>query len=233
MALALTLDELLAWTAEERAKWLPWFKANPAALALTMQAGGRFPTVASLVDHIFLVEVRHTLRVQRRELPTSTGVSPDNVDGLWAYAARGRQAAHELLKSLSEKTRRRRQSGGGDIASMTPRLLMGLHEVRHWAQIAAVVAWPASPPGTISATARPTPRSVVYATAGRLPNHWFVWPNVPGVLSAWANTPTCDPVSAIALAVILVWQTSNGCLGQPHRWTRSTDGDDHYRYRLH
>ena len=29
MTLTLSLDELLAWTAEERAKWLPWFKANP------------------------------------------------------------------------------------------------------------------------------------------------------------------------------------------------------------
>ena len=48
MTAYITLDELLGWTAEERAKWLPWFKANPAALDVTVQPGGRFPTVGSL-----------------------------------------------------------------------------------------------------------------------------------------------------------------------------------------
>ena len=52
MTITLTLDELLGWTEEERAKWLPWFKANPAAMAVTVQPGGRFPTVGALVDHI-------------------------------------------------------------------------------------------------------------------------------------------------------------------------------------
>ena len=52
MTLTITLDELLAWTAEERAKWLPWLKANPKALDVTVQPGGRFPTVASLIDHL-------------------------------------------------------------------------------------------------------------------------------------------------------------------------------------
>ncbi len=86
MTLAITLDELLAWSAEERAKWLSWLKANPKALELTMQPGGRFPTVASLIDHIFLVEHRHTLRLQRRELPTQTGIAPGDIGALWKYA---------------------------------------------------------------------------------------------------------------------------------------------------
>ena len=125
MTLTITLDELLGWTAEERAKWRPWFKANPSALDLEMQPGGRFPTVASLVDHIFLVEVRHTLRLQNKELPTASGIPMADVDALWAYAERGRQ--------------------------VSPRKLlfhMALHEVRHWAQIASTVrAAGFTPPG--------------------------------------------------------------------------------------
>ena len=81
MTLNITLDELLAWNAEERAKWLPWLKANPAALNVPLQPGGRFPTVWSLIDHIFLVEVRHILRLQRQELPTETGVAAGDIDG--------------------------------------------------------------------------------------------------------------------------------------------------------
>lgn len=91
MPLTITLDELLAWTAEERAKWLPWFKANPMTLDVTMQPGGRFSTVGSLVDHMFLVEHRHTLRLQGKDLPTGSGITPGDIDALWAYADRGRQ----------------------------------------------------------------------------------------------------------------------------------------------
>ena len=84
MTLNITLDELLEWNAEERAKWLPWLKANPAALNVPLQPGGRFPTVGSLIDHIYLVEVRHILRLRRRTCQRrlvwrrviSTGCSP-------------------------------------------------------------------------------------------------------------------------------------------------------------
>jgi uncharacterized damage-inducible protein DinB len=149
----LSLTELLAWTAEERAKWQPWFKGNPAALDLTVQPGGRFPTVASLVDHIFVVEVRHTLRLQQKELPATTGVAAGDVDALWAYAARGRAALHAYLETLTEADAATPrdvvvQSG---TYPLTPRKLlfhMALHEVRHWAQVAAVVRMAGmSPPG--------------------------------------------------------------------------------------
>src|SRR5688572_2194263 len=97
MTLNITLDELLEWNAEERAKWRPWLKANAASLDVPLQPGGRFPTVGSLVDHIFLVEVRHILRLRRQELPTATGVAAGDIDGLFAYAARGREAVQQYL----------------------------------------------------------------------------------------------------------------------------------------
>jgi uncharacterized damage-inducible protein DinB len=152
--LTLSLDELLTWTAEERAKWLPWFKANPEALKAPIQAGGRFPTVVSLIDHTFLIETRHTLRLQRQELPTQTGVAADDIDGLWAYAARSRDAVHRYLPTLTDedaKTLRDVVVQSGGSFPMTPRKLlfhMGLHEVRHWAQIAAAVRMAGfAPPG--------------------------------------------------------------------------------------
>jgi uncharacterized damage-inducible protein DinB len=154
MSLSLTLEELLAWTAEERAKWLPWFKANPAALAAAVQPGGRFATVGSLVDHIFLVEVRHTRRLQRKDLPERTGLDPNDIDGLFAYAGRGREGVHDYLTTLTAvdaATPRDVVVQSGGLYSMTPRKLlfhMALHEVRHWAQIAfAARAVNVAPPG--------------------------------------------------------------------------------------
>ena len=153
MSLQISLHELMAWTAEERAKWLPWLKANPKALDVTVQPGGRFPTVASLIDHIFLVEHRHTLRLQGKDLPTEWGVKPGDIDALYAFAARGRDAVIRYLPTLSDKdanTPRDVVVATGTYALSPRKLLfhMVLHEVRHWAQIAAAVrAAGFAPPG--------------------------------------------------------------------------------------
>jgi uncharacterized damage-inducible protein DinB len=153
MTPTISLDELLGWTAEERAKWLPWLKKNSGALDVAIQPGGRFPTVASLIDHIFLVEVRHTHRLQGQELPTATGIAAGDVDGLFRYAARGREAVHRFLPTLNpgDLNKPRDVVVPTGTYPMSPRKLlfhMALHEVRHWAQIAAAVRMAGfTPPG--------------------------------------------------------------------------------------
>ncbi len=153
MPLTITLDELLAWTAEERGKWMPWLKANPKALNVTVQPGGRFPTVGSLIDHIFLVEHRHTLRLQGKELPTESGVTPGDIEALFAYGAHGRNGVTSYLPTLdpADATSPRDVVTPTGTFRLSPRKLlfhMALHEVRHWAQIAAVVrAAGFAPPG--------------------------------------------------------------------------------------
>lgn len=153
MELTITLDELLAWTAEERDKWLTWLKANPQALAVAIQPGGRFPTVWSLIDHILLVEHRHTRRLQREELPTASGVTAGDIDALWSYGDRGRAAVRAYLPSLQgdDINQPREVVVTTGTYPMTPRKLlfhMALHEVRHWAQIASAVrAAGYAPPG--------------------------------------------------------------------------------------
>lgn len=153
MVLTISLDELFAWTAEERAKWLSWLKANPSALDVVMQPGGRFPTVISLVDHIFLVEHRHTLRLQGKVLPTESGIPPGDIDQLFAYASRGRDAVRTYLPTLAsiDADTPRDVAVASGTYQLSPRKLlfhMALHEVRHWAQIAAAVrAAGFAPPG--------------------------------------------------------------------------------------
>jgi uncharacterized damage-inducible protein DinB len=153
MTLTITLDELFAWTAEERAKWLAWLKAHPTALDVTVQPGGRFPTVGSLIDHIFFVEHRHSLRLRGGELPTASGITPGDVDALFAYAGRGRDAIHAFLPTLSleDANTPRAVIVASGTYQLSPRKLlfhMALHEVRHWAQIAAALrAAGFAPPG--------------------------------------------------------------------------------------
>jgi uncharacterized damage-inducible protein DinB len=128
-------------------------KKNPAALDAAVQPGGRFPTVAALIDHIFLVEVRHIHRLQGKELPTATGVVAGDVDGLFTYAAHGREAVHRYLPMLNpgELNKPRDVVVATGTYALSPRKLlfhMALHEVRHWAQIALAVRMAGfTPPG--------------------------------------------------------------------------------------
>jgi uncharacterized damage-inducible protein DinB len=153
MTPTITLDELLGWTSEERARWRPWLKKNSGALEVALQPGGRFPTVASLIDHIFLVEVRHTLRLQGKDLPTETGIAAGDIDALFAYAARGREAVHRYVPSLNpgDLNKPRDVVVASGTYPLSPRKLlfhMVLHEVRHWAQIAAALRMAGfTPPG--------------------------------------------------------------------------------------
>ena len=144
MTITITLDELLDWTAEERAKWLPWFQANPKGMDVVLQPGGRFPTVASLIDHIFLVEYRHTARLARREVPTQSGIANGDVAALWAYAGLGRQGLRALIPTVTaeELNTPRDVTLADGTYRVSPRKLlihMQLHEVRHWAQVSSAL----------------------------------------------------------------------------------------------
>ena len=139
--IALSLDELLAYTDEERGKWRVWLNDHPAAMDLRLQPDGRFLTVAALIDHIFLVEARHLARLQGTTVPEASGVRPGDADALFAYAARTRDALRGYAARLDEVEAHKLrdfaiQSG---TYRMTPRKLLlhiCLHETRHWAQIA-------------------------------------------------------------------------------------------------
>jgi uncharacterized damage-inducible protein DinB len=151
--ITLTLDDLLAYTEEERGKWREWLEAHPEALDLRLQPDGRFATVGALIDHIFLVEARHLARLERAVVPDASGISPADVAGLFRYAAGVRLALRRYVGALRDEdamTPREFVVQSGTFA-MTPRKLLlhiGLHETRHWAQIALGVRQAGlAPPG--------------------------------------------------------------------------------------
>jgi len=141
--LTLSLNELLAYTDEEREKWRVWLLAHPDALAVQMQPDGRFGTVGALVDHVFLVEVRHLARLQQQDVPSASGVATE-VAPLFEYGTSVRRALRDYLATLPDSAAQvvRTFTVQSGSFSLSPRKLLfhiALHETRHWAQIALAI----------------------------------------------------------------------------------------------
>src|SRR5450759_1768184 len=98
----LDFSELLRYTQEERDKWRTWFAARPDALAVEVQPGGRYPTVGTLIDHIFLVERRHLQRLTDAPLDAKTGLSGHHAP---PSSITGRPCAASWSSSLRTLTR--------------------------------------------------------------------------------------------------------------------------------
>jgi uncharacterized damage-inducible protein DinB len=146
MALALTIDEFLGYTEEERAKWEEWFSAHPEGFNAMLHRQGRFSNAWSLIDHIFLVERRHTLRLRGQDklLPESTGVSSGDGAALFAYGRSARAALVEYLRSvdpmkLTTPIVFRYLDKTWELSARKLIFHIQMHEVRHWAQIATAI----------------------------------------------------------------------------------------------
>jgi uncharacterized damage-inducible protein DinB len=151
--IALPLDQLLAYTDFDRAKWRQWAEADPARLQIAFQPGGRFPTIFSMLEHVFLVERRHLSRLQGGTPPETSGIAAGDVGALFEYADLVRADFRKYIAGFSEAEADTPmtialQSGTFDTNKRTLATHMLLHEVRHFAQIAfAARAGGAEPPG--------------------------------------------------------------------------------------
>ena len=140
----LEYEELLRYTQEERDKWRMWFLAHPDATDIELQAGGRYPTVGSLVDHIFLVERRHLQRLTGVTPDSKTGLSGKHAPPLFDYGASVRRELEQFVAELDDGVADEPRTFTvvtGDFV-LTPRKLLFhilLHETRHWAQVALAV----------------------------------------------------------------------------------------------
>ena len=137
----LRYSELLRYTQEERDKWRSWFLAHGDAMDVEVQPGGRYPTVGSLIDHIFLVERRHLQRLMNEPVDTKTGLSGHHAPPLFDYGASVRRELEQFLTHFDDDSADEPRTftvANGDFV-LTPRKLLFhclLHETRHWAQIA-------------------------------------------------------------------------------------------------
>lgn len=142
MSAALRLDELLAYTDSDRAKWRAWIAADPKRLDIPFQPAGDFPTIGSLFDHIFLVERRHLARLQGSTPPGSSGVTPGDWKALFEYGDLVRADFRAYARDFDEATAAAPMSmvlRDGTALTMTRRKLafhIVQHEIRHLAQLA-------------------------------------------------------------------------------------------------
>ena len=148
----LTLDELLAWTEEERNKWEAWFPKHPEALAFVLK-GDRFGTVAGLVGHIFEAEQRQSHRLAGGPVPERKDPVGGTVPELFAAGRKSRAFYRDAVAKLAPNdwaTVLEFETPSGKL-SVTKRKLalhLPLHEMRHWAQIARTVReHDVAPPG--------------------------------------------------------------------------------------
>lgn len=153
MSVSLTLTELLDYSDHERGKWRGWVAADPKRLDLAFQAGARFPTLWSVIEHVFLVERRHLARLEGSTPPDATAVVAGDWQGLFEYGDLVRADFRQYLEGLDEAEAHEAFTFSipSGIQTMTRRKLVAhmlLHEVRHWAQVAhAARAAGANPPG--------------------------------------------------------------------------------------
>jgi uncharacterized damage-inducible protein DinB len=143
MNVAVSLASLLAYSDFERKKWRAWLEANPERLRLPFQPGGRFPDVASLFDHLFLVERRHLARLEGAVPPPETGIAAGDIAALFDYADLVRADFRAYVDALDETMAAQPivitgLQSTGDITMSRRRLTTHilLHEIRHLAQIA-------------------------------------------------------------------------------------------------
>jgi uncharacterized damage-inducible protein DinB len=142
MSVTVGLEPLLDYSDHERRKWHEWIAADPARLSLPFQPGGRFPTVGSLIDHVFLVERRHLCRLAGAALPEQTGVPPGDWQRLFEYGdlvrADFRRYIADLTDIQADGLMTFEAIGVGPVTMSRRRLTTHclLHEVRHLAQLA-------------------------------------------------------------------------------------------------
>jgi len=155
MAIAFTLDDLLAYSDWEREVWHRWFRDNGAG-ALAVDLGrnntGRIQTVGELVRHIFSAEKRYVERCLKAPLTDTSAIAADDVEQLFTFGVESRRALRDLLASFpdSEWEAPREMSFGTHSRVVTSRKMIlqaVTRELRHWAHVAAFVRQAGYKPG--------------------------------------------------------------------------------------
>lgn len=148
----LSVEELIGYTDEERAKWEAWFASRgDAALALPMRAGEAHASVGAFVLHIFGPELQYVEFLRGgNELTDYTNVPADRAAELFDFGRRGRALLRAFVAGAGPDEWSRVVEPREDFP-VTARKIVAhvlMHEIRHWAQVAlAVRQHGLAPPG--------------------------------------------------------------------------------------
>jgi len=146
----LTIDELLDYTDEERAKWGNWFSVHGDDALTFALPGDVHPDVGALLLHCFWAELFYALWMKGETLDEdrakkeNESLIRDQASGIFAFGARGRREMRSFTTSASGEDwdRVHEVEGHGIHIEGPARKLIAhilLHEIRHFAQLATVV----------------------------------------------------------------------------------------------
>jgi uncharacterized damage-inducible protein DinB len=147
----LTIQELISYTDDERAKWEKWFSLNGEESLQIPLAGDKQTTVGMLILHIFGPELRYVERLRGRPVTEYRDAPTDRADGIFAFGRRSRQGLREFVQQAQSGDWSRvlefnvgQYQLGASARKIVLHVLM--HEIRHWAQIARVMREHGLPP---------------------------------------------------------------------------------------
>jgi uncharacterized damage-inducible protein DinB len=145
MSVSVDLQHLISYSDHERMKWKAWLATDAATrLAIPFQTGARFPTVGSLLHHVFWVEERHLSRLEGHPLP-DTDIPQNDFEALFAFGDGVRANLRQYVATIDEQRFSEPITfslRGGPMITVLRRKLTThilLHEIRHFAQIAYAV----------------------------------------------------------------------------------------------
>jgi uncharacterized damage-inducible protein DinB len=147
----LSIEELISYTDEERARWEKWFAVQgdePLQIAL---AGDKHSTVGMLILHIFGPELRYVERLRGQPVTEYRDGPTDRVAEIFAFGHRSRAALREYVQQAQPDDWGRILEfnvGQYQLGASARKIVLHvlLHEIRHWAQIARIMREHGLPP---------------------------------------------------------------------------------------
>jgi uncharacterized damage-inducible protein DinB len=140
----LTVEELLDYTGEERARWEQWFRDNTEDLLKVPIQSDRETTIGALVLHIFGSELRFAQRLNGETLTDYRHRPCHHLDESFGFGIESRKALRRFVQRATpedwERTIDFEMRGRLHRASVRKIVFhVLLHEIRHWAQIAKLL----------------------------------------------------------------------------------------------
>jgi uncharacterized damage-inducible protein DinB len=156
----LTIDELLNYTEEERAKWQDWFSIHGNDPLKITLAGGTFPNIGALILHCFWAELwyaywmRGEILTENSEIVRQNNNLPtDQAEVISSFGQSDRKTMRSFTSGAGPAEWERIhevEARGFHIQGSARKLISHIlvHEIRHWAQVAlAVRQRDLAPPG--------------------------------------------------------------------------------------
>ena len=140
----ITVDELIRYTDEERARWEQWLGENGAELLSMPIVGEGQATIAALIMHIFGPEMRYIERISERPLTEYRGRPSGTIPEVFGFGLESRKTLRDFVSGLKSEDWDRTVElnfGGGPFHPTIRRIVLHIliHEIRHWAQIARIM----------------------------------------------------------------------------------------------